>query len=547
MRKQTKLVAVLSAAALLAIGASMTSYAAGGWVAEGDNDWVYLDSDGERVTNEWKRSGDNYYYLDEDGLMAKNALIHDDDADAIYYVNENGTKVMNDWVCIENTEDEQPGDMEETPSVLYYHFGSSGKADRASGSSSDGTVKKVKNIDGKYYVFDEEGRMLSGWQMVYVDGEEEYYYLGTETEGWAYTGWQKLEPDEKLANKQYDELKWFYFGTNGRAYKDETKYINGKYYTFNEYGIMEDDWFEITEASPDSVTGGQAYAAANGTSGKGWVLTKSPESDDNDDEKYWYYLVSIRDGSNVARAVPYNYYGDGDHTLKDENGNAVTDGTAINQNIAGPVGSRAKIIKNKTYIFDSYGRMLTGFVVIDNDGIEGKNDLQADVRSTNDNDLSWFEDSKYAGIDGRKMDDGLYYFSEKGTSEEGQMQTGRTAVTQDGETSYYYFNKKDSKASNYGKALTNSIKDGYLYGPDGRCIEAEDGNSYEVYTLTRPVTMEDKVNKGVINSGERVIVSKTGKIKQNGTVTIDGVKYTVGGERDGQKHPYVVTGEEEKD
>ena len=102
MRKQTKLVAVLSAAALLAIGASMTSYAAGGWVAEGDNDWVYLDSDGERVTNEWKRSGDNYYYLDEDGLMAKNALIHDDDADAIYYVNENGTKVMNDWVCIEN-------------------------------------------------------------------------------------------------------------------------------------------------------------------------------------------------------------------------------------------------------------------------------------------------------------------------------------------------------------------------------------------------------------------------------------------------------------
>ena len=59
--------------------------------------------------------------------------------------------------------------------------------------------------------------------------------------------------------------------------------------------------------------------------------------------------------------------------------------------------------------------------------------------------------------------------------------------------------------------------------------------------------MEDKVNKGVINSGERVIVSKTGKIKQNGTVTIDGVKYTVGGERDGQKHPYVVTGEEEKD
>ena len=34
MRKQTKLVAVLSAAALLAIGASMTSFAATGWQEE---------------------------------------------------------------------------------------------------------------------------------------------------------------------------------------------------------------------------------------------------------------------------------------------------------------------------------------------------------------------------------------------------------------------------------------------------------------------------------------------------------------------------------
>ena len=45
MRKQTKLVAVLSAAALLAIGASMTSFAAG-WTQE-DGTWVYLDRDGD--------------------------------------------------------------------------------------------------------------------------------------------------------------------------------------------------------------------------------------------------------------------------------------------------------------------------------------------------------------------------------------------------------------------------------------------------------------------------------------------------------------------
>ena len=43
MRKQTKLVAVLSTAALLAIGASMTSFAATGW-AEEDGTWVYYNT-----------------------------------------------------------------------------------------------------------------------------------------------------------------------------------------------------------------------------------------------------------------------------------------------------------------------------------------------------------------------------------------------------------------------------------------------------------------------------------------------------------------------
>ena len=67
MRKQTKLVAVLSAAALLAIGASMTSFAATPHWDQEDGEWVYLDRNGERVTDEWKKSNGQWYYLDEDG------------------------------------------------------------------------------------------------------------------------------------------------------------------------------------------------------------------------------------------------------------------------------------------------------------------------------------------------------------------------------------------------------------------------------------------------------------------------------------------------
>lgn len=58
MRKQTKLVAVLSAAALLAMGASMTSFAAG-WEKDDAGVWHYYDSDDEMVTGEWKKDGGN--------------------------------------------------------------------------------------------------------------------------------------------------------------------------------------------------------------------------------------------------------------------------------------------------------------------------------------------------------------------------------------------------------------------------------------------------------------------------------------------------------
>ena len=68
MKKQTKLVAVLSTASLLAIGASMTSFAATGWVEE-NGTWVYYDRNEERVTDQWARSGNGWYYLDENGEL----------------------------------------------------------------------------------------------------------------------------------------------------------------------------------------------------------------------------------------------------------------------------------------------------------------------------------------------------------------------------------------------------------------------------------------------------------------------------------------------
>ena len=121
MRKQTKLVAVLSTAALLAIGASMTSFAATGW-AEEDGTWVYYNRDGERATDQWKKSGNNWYWLDSNGEMAIDQLI--EDGDNYYYVDINGVMAANQWVAIDN----EDAGQDDEPDHYWYYFQANGKA-----------------------------------------------------------------------------------------------------------------------------------------------------------------------------------------------------------------------------------------------------------------------------------------------------------------------------------------------------------------------------------------------------------------------------------
>ena len=561
MSKQTKLVAVLSAAALLAIGASMTSFAATrGWVQEGE-DWVYLDSNGDRVYNEWKRSGDNYYYLGEDGIMAKDQLVHDTTIDAYYYVDENGVRLMNAWKAIPNDENAQVGDN--TPEILYYYFGSAGKANR----STDDDLA-IKTVNGYNYAFDTEGRMASGWQWVHVKNgknTEELYYFGTDEEGWARTGWQQLEPGENMREDEYDDLEWYYFESNGRAVRDGSKYINGRYYAFDDLGVMKDDWYDIGGTTkPTAASSAIAYASSSGTLSNGWVFTNPKDEGDSDD--YWFYLVTVRNGSNLKRSIPFNYYGT----------NAGSE--------AGVKAVRAKVIKNKTYIFDTDGQMLTGFVVLDDGTVGADVKALADEKAGSSSKIQLFdildiEDTvggedkfspavygsdtptdKVNGVAARKLEAGLYYFNETAGSQNGQLMTGRTAVTEDGETFYYYFNKtgNQNNSENYGKALVSTVKDGYLYGTNGRCLTADNGNSYAVYkvddikgdhylnakdmpteTETTPVQGIKIAGKSGATSiidtdydstavdGAYVVVSQSGRIKQSGTATIDGVRYTI--------------------
>ena len=492
MRKQTKLVAVLSAAALFAIGASMTSFAAKGWNDLGNGDWEYLDSDGDRVTSEWRRSSAGFCFLDEDGLMARNRLVtpdeSGDDDDSYYYVNDTGERRKNAWARVENVDDDEVNDQE--VSVLYYYLGANGKAYKA----TDGTKGKFKKAtinwmgQDRIFFFDENARMVSGWVQAEDSPDGKEYYCGDEIEGYAYVDWHILDVPEYKNTDNYESSEYFCFeNPSGKLRKNTTWYDNGWYYTFDDQGVYVDDWYRVTNLATNNVVTASSnnvwgYTTYSGIEKKaGWVYADI----DDDGENKWYYLVAVEQPKNkVARNIPFN-------SLHNDTKN------------------RALLISKKTYLFDDDGKML-----------EGLTEITAENTA--------LDSDKLGGRVSKAMKAGTYYFS-KDSATKGQMLVGRQTVTDDNETYEYYFAKD-------GHAYKNTIINDIVYGPEGKRIQAEDGNKYQIfYDVPR---LKDKNGNTVVPAGSDIVVNARGKIVKATTkvksVKIDDSYYDVWVNADGK-------------
>ena len=159
MKKQTKVLVTLSAAALLAMGFSAVSFAQGWDNSTGS--WQYLDKDGNAVTNEWKSSNGQYFYLGDDGNMVTDSLIEDDGGSTVkyYYVDANGARVSNTWKAVA-LDDSSNTDID--AEYWWYYFGSDGQA-YTTNAGDELSKGKLKTINGLKYAFDDEGHMLYGW------------------------------------------------------------------------------------------------------------------------------------------------------------------------------------------------------------------------------------------------------------------------------------------------------------------------------------------------------------------------------------------------
>lgn len=447
MKKKVKLLLVPCTAAVLALGASMLSYAATGW-AEENGQWVYYNGDGSKATDVFKKSGNGWYYLDSNGNMTKNSLVEDNDN--YYYVDSTGAMVSNQWREIEN---EDSGDG--APDTWWYYLQANGKAVKKSGSGSGVKTVTLPTASGDArFIFDEEGRMMSGW----IDENGEMltdedawktglYYCGLEDGGRMASGWKYLAAEDDGEKERDGDGYYFYFNTNGKKVTDtDSKKINGRKYRFNEEGVAEFEWY----AKPDTASGSAATSSNMYYSTEeqcwlatGWFKTVPGENVDpeahDDDEPKWFYANS---NGELAKA-------------------------------------EIKTINGQKYGFDPSGIMLDGLYKITfEEG--GKTIAQADKIET-------LDDLPEAG-----EDVSVYFFGN--SPKEGAMKTGTCTLDIDGEKYYYKF-----KTSGSDKGAGVDKIDGDSIYVKGKRLEAEEGSKYEAIEY----------------DGSEYLVSTSGKIMKN--------------------------------
>ena len=491
MRKQTKIAAVVSAAALLALGASMTSFAAskGTWMMV-DGEWYCYDKNGDAYTNVFCSSNGKEYYVGDDGQLVRSEWVDYDGS--YYFVNSSGAKITNDWRLTTPYDDD-------TADEEWYYFKSNGK--RAEN-------EKI-TYKGKTYYFDTDGKMLTGW-VTTGDGtssvneatgyEADHTFYCDETGVRVEGAWVKdTEPGTDDDDADADEYWYYLKKATGKPATGKQSNINGQIYLFNEEGQMQVGWVARSDSKTKNFVqldkedeeqdmillsdyaDSEVYYCGDEDDGHAkknkWLKTWLPsDTEEEEDDKEWFWFDkngklyrADADAKSASNAQKY----------KLEEGNLVYDGAAEEQKV------NKKKVNSKDYWFREDGVMLSKFYMLKNDSAK----------------------------------DSMFYF---GGSDDGSMKTGAQTVKDNTGDSYkFYFYTKDSYGYAKGAGVIgNQSNKLYYYGLQ---IQADD---YK-YQLAEVVG-----KKFIVNSNGTIQHSANTEYKEDGDVLIkaDDAKYETTGQ-----------------
>ena len=406
-----------------------------GWYQE-DGYWKYRLSDDEMAIG-WRKIDNVYYFFNGKGQMQASKWIHlNDSREKLegnwYYLNSNGKMQYEGWF-------KQDGS--------WYYISSTGAR----------LYNELAEIGGQKYLFDKDGKMLTGSQV--FKGKKMFFAssgaLETDETG---SGWKKIESN------------WYYFDEEGKQIVGK-KEINGVTYYFDNKGVMQTGWALIE--------GHWNYFASSGAMKTGWIKDKDT----------WYYLD--KEGIMLT-------------------GLQEIEGSRYYLNASGAMQTGWKWFDNHYSYFTSSGAMKTGWLkdnghwyYLDKEGImqTGLQEIEGtryylNASGAMQTGWKWFDDSyRYftnsgAMKTGWLKENGLWYYLD---TETGQMATGIHKVND--ETYYFDANgamqtgwkQLDSKWYYFqadGSLLRNSTT------PDGYKVNAEG-----VWTTSKPdeTTKETKV------------------------------------------------------
>ena len=295
------------------------------------NYWYYVKN-GEVVSSKLETIGSITYYFDYEGHMTTNSLLnhvrdsyYGDDvsviADADGKVQKNKTyELANGTYMVDEKGNGVEGFRTVNGIRRYFRLGwmlqstSFQVGDTNYAAADNGKVVQLANnswtqvdkewyyvyegklitsgrfeIKGKNYIFDSEGRMVSG---VAVE-DEEYGIVGAAADGTMLTNtWKQMRVRKIHYGSDYG---WLYFDDNGQVLEG-WKTVNGKNYYF-ERGIM------AVNKSLTMEDGALGIADGNG------VLKKANRSGWTQVDGYWYYAVNGVAAKSTIRKIGKAYYG----------------------------------------------------------------------------------------------------------------------------------------------------------------------------------------------------------------------------------------------
>ena len=352
------------------------------WYKE-DGYWKYRLSDDQMAIG-WRKIEGIYYFFNGQGQMQAGRWLHLNDSREKpdgnwYYLNNNGQMQDTGWFKQDGT---------------WYYIASSGARN----------YSQLVEIDGQKYLFDKDGKMLTGLQ-VYNGKKMVFASSGAlQLEGKA-SSWQKIASN------------WYYYDEDGILTVGK-KDIKGTTYYFDKEGIMQTGWA--------LVDGKWNYFANSGAMQTGWVK----------DKDIWFYLD--KDGNMLT-------------------GNQEINGSRYYFKASGAMQTGWKWQDNSWYFYTNSGAMKTGWLK-DGDSwyyLEGKEgDMLVGLHAVNGE--QYYFSTSGAMQTGWQWIDGQYrYFQASGAMKTGWFK----------DQGKWYYLEKESGTMLVGLHTVNAQT--YYFGPNG--------------------------------------------------------------------------------